>query len=366
MNPVTSALNALPPTVGLAAIVVGSLFAAIVVERVVVRLLRRLGRSTENGFDDIVVDELRLPLVVTAALGGVFLLTGDGGVLDALAVDAATRDALLSRPTLTVLVLVWAWALNAIVNRAVDSVKDAGPRFDFAPVFSNVWTLVVIVAAAVAILSIWRIDVTPLLAGAGIVGITVGFAAKDTVANFFGGIALYFDDTYKIGDFVVLDSGEKGTVVKVGVRSTTLQTRDEVLVTVPNAVLNAAKIVNESAPGRRKRIRVPVGVAYGTDIDAFEAAVVAVAEAESLVLDSPKPRMRFRSFGASALEYELLCWVRSPVRGSKATHELNRGIYHRLTEMGVEIPFRQVDVTLVDGAPDPGVGGVGHPSVSED
>ncbi|KPN31899.1 mechanosensitive ion channel [Halolamina pelagica] len=187
MNAVTSALNALPPTVGLATIVAGSLVAALVVERVVVRLLRRLGRSTENGFDDIVVDELRLPLVVTAALGGVFLLTGDGGVLDALAVDAATRDALLSRPTLTVLVLVWAWALNAIVNRAVDSVKDAGPRFDFAPVFSNVWTLVVIVAAGVAVLSVWRIDVTPLLAGAGIVGITIGFAAKDTVANFFGG-----------------------------------------------------------------------------------------------------------------------------------------------------------------------------------
>ena len=366
MNAVTSALNGLPPALALAVVVLASLLAAVVVERVVVRFLRRLGRSTENAFDDIVIDELRLPLVVSAALAGVFLVTGDGGVLDALAVDAATRDAFFSRPTLTALVLVWAWALNAIVNRAVDAVKDDGPRFDFAPVFSNVWTLVVLVAAAAATLSIWRIDVTPLLAGAGIVGITIGFAAKDTVANFFGGIALYFDDTYKIGDFVVLDSGEKGTVVKVGVRSTTLQTRDEVLVTVPNAVLNAAKIVNESAPGRRKRIRVPIGVAYGTDIDAFEAAVLDVAAAESLVLDSPKPRMRFRSFGASALEYELLCWVRSPVRGAKATHRLNRGIYRRLTEMGIEIPFQQVDVTVVDGDPGAAAGGAAQPSLGED
>ncbi|QKY19606.1 mechanosensitive ion channel family protein [Halolamina sp. CBA1230] len=366
MNAVTSALDALPPMLALVAVLVSSLVAAVVVERVVVRLLRRLGRSTENALDDIVFEELRLPLVVSAALAGVFLLTGDGGVLDALAVDAATRDALFSRPALSVLVVVWAWALNAIVNRAVDAVQDAGPRFDFAPVFSNVWTLIVIVAAAAAILSIWRIDVTPLLAGAGIAGITIGFAAKDTVANFFGGIALYFDDTYKIGDFVVLDSGEKGTVVKVGVRSTTLQTRDEVLVTVPNAVLNAAKIVNESAPGSRKRIRVPIGVAYGTDIDAFEAAVVGVAEAESLVLDSPKPRMRFRAFGDSALEYELLCWVRSPVRGSKATHELNRGIYGRLTDLGIEIPFSKLDVTLVNGAADAAAGATGQPSLGDD
>jgi small-conductance mechanosensitive channel len=366
MNAVTSALNGLPPTVAVVVVVLASIAAALVVERVVVRFLRRLGRSTENAFDDIVIDELRLPLVATAALGGVFLLTGDGGVLDALAIDAATRDALLSRPALTVLVLVWAWAVNAIVNRAVDSVKDAGPRFDFAPVFSNVWTLVVLVAAAVATLSIWRIDVTPLLAGAGIVGITIGFAAKDTVANFFGGIALYFDDTYKIGDFVVLDSGEKGTVVKVGVRSTTLQTRDEVLVTVPNAVLNSAKIVNESAPGSRKRIRVPIGVAYGTDLDQFEAAVVGVAESESLVLDSPKPRMRFRSFGGSALEYELLCWVRSPVRGSKATHRLNRGIYDSLTELGIEIPFQQVDVTLSGGGSEGTPSSATYPSLGED
>ncbi|GAB7093101.1 hypothetical protein JCM30237_02530 [Halolamina litorea] len=351
MNPIT-ALDALPPLAALVVVVVASLLAAVIVERVVIRSLRRFGRSTENAFDDILIDELRLPLVTTAALAGVFLLTGDGGVLDALAVDAATRDALLSRPALTLLVLVWAWALNAIVNRAVDSVKDAGPRFDFAPVFSNVWTLVVLIGAAGAVLSIWRINVTPLLAGAGIVGITIGFAAKDTVANFFGGIALYFDDTYKIGDFVALDSGERGTVVKVGVRSTTLQTRDEVLVTVPNAVLNAAKIINESAPGARKRIRVPIGVAYGTDLDTFEEAIVDVAESESLVLDSPKPRMRFRSFGDSALEYELLCWVRSPVRGSKATHRLNRGIYARLNELDIEIPFRKVDVSLVNGPMD--------------
>ncbi len=164
----------------------------------------------------------------------------------------------------------------------------------------------------------------------------------------------------------MLDSGEKGTVVKVGVRSTTLQTRDEVLVTVPNAVLNSAKIVNESAPGKPKRIRVPIGVAYGTDLDRFEAAVVDIAEAESLVLDSPKPRMRFRSFGGSALKYELLCWVRSPVRGSKATHRLNRGIYDSLTELGIEITFRKLDVSLVDGRSDVPASGPTQPSIGGD
>ena len=343
---ITAALAALPPWLAIALVVGCSVGAAFAVERVGVRLLHRLSRRTDNALDDILVQELRLPVVTTTALAGVFLLTADGGVLDALAIDTATRDMVFNRPTLTLLLVVWAWALNSIVNRGVEAVKDGGPRFDFAPVFSNVWTLVVAAGTAALVLSVWRIDVTPLLAGAGIAGIAVGFAAKDTVANFFGGIALYFDDTYKIGDFIVLDTGEKGTVVKVGVRSTTLQTRDEVLVTVPNAVLNSAKIVNESAPGRRKRIRVELGIAYGTDLDSFEATVLDVAAEETTVLDSPAPRMRFRTFGESALEYELLCWVRSPVRAAKATHLLNRGIYDALNDAGLEIPFQTLDVTV--------------------
>jgi len=343
---ITTALTTLPPWLAILLVVTASLGAAVAVERVGVRLLRHLSSRTDSAFDDILVQELRLPVVVTTALAGVFLLTVDGGVLEALSVDTATRNMLFNRPALTLLLLVWAWALNTIVNRGVEAVKDGGPRFDFAPVFSNVWTLVVTAGTAALVLSVWRIDVTPLLAGAGIAGIAIGFAAKDTVANFFGGIALYFDDTYKIGDFIVLDTGEKGTVVKVGVRSTTLQTRDEVLITVPNAMLNPAKIINESAPGRRKRIRVPLGVAHGTGVDEFEETILAVAAAESTVIDTPAPRMRFRSFGDSALEYELLCWVRSPVRAAKATHLLNRGVYNALNEAGIEIPYNKLDVSI--------------------
>jgi len=134
--------------------------------------------------------------------------------------------------------------------------------------------------------------------------------------------------------------------VKVGVRSTTLLTRDEVLVTVPNSVLNATRVTNESAPGRRRRVRVPIGVAYGTDIDAFEELLVELALGESLVLDAPKPRMRLRRFGDSAREYELLCWVNGPTRAAKTRHELNRAIYHALDEAGIEIPYPQRDLRM--------------------
>ncbi|MFB6107885.1 MAG: mechanosensitive ion channel family protein [Haloplanus sp.] len=319
---------------------------AVLVEVVGVRLAARLVLHTETAFDDVVVETLRLPVVVTVALAGVYALTRVPSVTANTLVDGETLSMFFGKPSLSIILLVWAWALNRVVNRLVETVKDRGDRFDFAPVFSNVWTLVVLLGAVAGLLSLWEYDISPLLAGAGIAGIAVGFAAKDTVANFFGGIALYFDDTYKLGDYVVLDTGESGTVVKVGVRSTTLLTRDEVLVTVPNSVLNATRVTNESAPGRRRRVRVPIGVAYGTDVDAFEELVVDLALAEPLVLDAPKPRMRFRRFGDWALEYELLCWVNGPTRASRTRHELNRAIYKALDAADVEIPYPRSDVSL--------------------
>jgi small-conductance mechanosensitive channel len=111
-------------------------------------------------------------------------------------------------------------------------------------------------------------------------------------------------------------------------------------------VLNSAKIINRSAPQHRKRIRVPIGVAYGTDIDEFEALVVDIALDQNLALDSPKPRMRLRRFGDSALEYELLCWVNNPTKEARARHFLNREIYKGLNAADIEIPYPKRDLSV--------------------
>ena len=364
MIPALSALfegfSAIEATVAVLAV---SVVAAVGMEFAVLRVARRYVSTTESRYDDIVVSSLRAPLVVTAALVGVYVLTQVPTVRSSVLIEPRLLDDIFGRPSLSVIVLVWAHAANAVVNRLVAAVNEEGGRFDFAPVFSNVWTLAVLVGSAGTLLWLWGIEITPLLGAAGVAGIAVGFAAKDTVANFFGGIALYFDDTYKIGDYIVLDDGTAGTVIKVGVRSTTLLTRDEVLVTVPNAALNAAKVTNESAPQRRRRVRVPIGVAYGTDIDAFEALAIEVLQAEPLVLDSPKPRARHRSFGDSALQYELLCWVNGPTRRRRAQHKFNRALYKALIAAEIEIPYPKRDVTVTTaGGPNRGGEGEGADS----
>ncbi|MFD1599287.1 mechanosensitive ion channel family protein [Halobellus rarus] len=352
IEPLLRLFEGLSATEATLAVLLVSVAAAVAMEFVVLRLAKRYVSYTDTEYDNIVFSTLRAPMVVTAALVGVYVLTQVPSVRSSVLLDPGTIDDLFGRPALSILVLVWAYAANEVVNRLVAAVNEEGGRFDFAPVFSNIWTLSVLVGGAGTLLWLWGIEITPLLGAAGVAGIAVGFAAKDTVANFFGGIALYFDDTYKLGDYIVLDDDTAGTVIKVGVRSTTLLTRDEVMVTVPNAALNAAKVTNESAPQRRRRIRVPIGVAYGTDIDAFEELLVEVAAAESLVRDSPKPRARFRSFGDSALQYELLCWVNGPTRRRRAQHELNRSLYKALNAAGIEIPYPKRDVTVTEAVSD--------------
>ena len=177
------------------AVLVVSVAGALAMEFVVLRVARRYVSHTDTGYDDIVLSSLRAPLVVTAALAGVYVLTQVPSVRTSVLVEPRLLDAVFGRPSLSVIVLVWAYAANGVVNRLVAAVNAEGGRFDFAPVFSNVWTLAVLVGSAGTLLWLWGIEITPLLGAAGVAGIAIGFAAKDTVANFFGGLALYFDDT---------------------------------------------------------------------------------------------------------------------------------------------------------------------------
>jgi MscS family membrane protein len=217
------------------------------------------------------------------------------------------------------------------------------------PLFDLIMTILIVGAAAYAMLMVWEINPTAWLASAGVIGIAVGFAARDTLANLFAGFFIIADAPYKLGDYIVLDSGDRGEVTKVGIRSTRLLTRDDVEITVPNAEMANAKIFNESG-GRwiKFRIRLKVGVAYGSDVDQVVELLEQITAEHDNVCRDPSPRVRMRGFGDSSLDFELLCWVNHPSERGLVTHELYMHIYKALNENGIEIPFPQRDVWVRD------------------
>ena len=132
----------------------------------------------------------------------------------------------------------------------------------------------------------------------------------------------------------------------MGLRSTRMVTRDDVQISIPNANITDTKIINESVPKKRFRLRVKIGVAYGSDVDQVEELLLQTAKSNTMVSLLPEPRVRFRSFGDSALEFELLCWAYQPDTKGKLMHQLNRSVYNTFNESGIDIPFPQREVLM--------------------
>ena len=201
--------------------------------------------------------------------------------------------------------------------------------------------------------SSFGIPVTAIFASAGIAGVAVALAARESLANFFGGVSIFLDRPFRAGDYIVLDTGERGEVKAVGMRSTRLLTRDSVQITIPNSVITNVKIVNQSAPYPHFRVRVKVGVAYGSDLDAAEAAILSAAAGNSLIKETPAPGIRLLELGDSAILYELRVWVKDPRNRGRLIHQLNRAIIRSLSEAGVGVPFPQLDVHVVKDSEEP-------------
>ena len=196
------------------------------------------------------------------------------------------------------------------------------------------------------------LPVTAIFASAGLAGIAVALAAKETLSNFFGGISILIDRPFAAGDYIVLDTGERGMVKEVGMRSTRLLTRDDVLITIPNSIITNVKIVNQSAPYPHFRVRIGVGVAYGSDLEQVEQILVDAARGNPLVMEEPAPRARVRLFNDSSIDFELLVWARTPQDRGRITHEISKIIYLRLNDEGVNIPFPQRVVHVANDKPE--------------
>jgi small-conductance mechanosensitive channel len=188
----------------------------------------------------------------------------------------------------------------------------------------------------------WGINVTAWIASAGILSVVIGFAAKDTLGNLFAGIFIMADSPYKEGDYINLDTGERGYVRDIGIRSTRIQTRDDIEITIPNSVIANSKIINESGgPHEKERIRITIDVAYGSIIEDVKSIMNNIAQSSDSVCQDPAPRVRFREFGESGIRFQLLAWIEKPELRGRVIDELSTEIYNSFNSNNIEIPFPQ-------------------------
>lgn len=327
-------------------VLLGSVVISLLVALVFHRLAQRLVRGTRTDLDDILVDQLRLPLAASVIiLGAWYALYG---------IPLPEPLPYLANGALFSLGVIW-WSLgfSGASTRMLDWLVRNRDRYPTVvtnrtlPIFDIGAKTFIWGGTAYFLLLSWDVNVTGWLASAGIVGVAIGFASQDTLSNLVSGVFILADAPYKLGDWLLLETSERGQVVEIGIRTTRLRTRDDIVIILPNKVMANARIVNQSASNEIGfRVRAPVCVAYGTDLDRVQGLLVEVAQATEGVATHPEPRCRLRSFGPSGLEHELLFWVRDPATRGLVLHQVLSAVYKRFQADGIEIPFPKQDVYL--------------------
>jgi small-conductance mechanosensitive channel len=339
------------PLIHAGVIVVIAVVVAIIIERTIHRAFTALAKKTKTDLDDKIIAILRRPIFVSAISLGMHY---GSRALDKQLVGGPRRY--VYGVIITLVVVFWTTAVmrsGSLVLTAMSRRSRPGSLLQESslPLFDILFKIAAVGSAIYLGFLAWDMDLTAWLASAGILGVALGFGAKDTLANLFAGIFIIADAPYKLGDFVVLDESLRGRVTSIGIRSTRILTLDDIEVTVPNGVIGNGRIINETGgPDIRQRIRVPVSVAYGSDIDRVREVLLGCVDGVEDITASPKPQVQFVNFGASGLDFVLMVWINRPDVRDVVKDRLNVRIYKALAKADIEIPYNKLDVYVKETA----------------
>ncbi|MDL4841002.1 mechanosensitive ion channel [Aquibacillus sp. LR5S19] len=222
---------------------------------------------------------------------------------------------------------------------------DRGVQFTFNRMFH--YSIMAI--AFIVSISTVGIDLSALTVFAGVVGVGIGFGLQNIASNFISGIILLFERPIKVGDRVIVDD-IIGDIERINMRATVIRSINNEHIIVPNSYFLEEHVVNRSYSDPKMRLTIPIGVAYGTDVEKVRLMLLQVAsdeakESETMILD-PEPFVNFVGFGESSLDFELFVWISNPNAVLTTQSNINFRIYRILADHQIEIPFPQRDLHI--------------------
>ncbi len=307
------------------------------------RYLWVLTRRTRTTLDDVIFNAVRGPLFWLALVLGArlavafltFLAPEWQRFLDGLVFIAGV---------LAVYVLIYR-LIRDVLNWYIQNVApETESRLDdlLVPYLRRVLLVVLTVLAGLTILDHFGVEVTTLLATLGVGSLAVALAAQATLRDAISGMMILLDRPYRIGDRILLPGQNiYGDVIDIGLRSTRVLTRDNRVVTIPNSLMTDGMIINYAYPDHRLRLDIPVGVAYGTDLEHARAVLLRAVQSVEGVLRDPPPRVLARGLGDSSVDFIIRLWIDSFVDRTPVIDRVYRAVYAALNEAGIEIPFPQ-------------------------
>lgn len=335
-------------------IIVGLVLAGIA--HLIIRWLKKKAESTDTLIDDIILMAVGTPLIVAIIALSVYI------ALTAFDIVPESMNWLITDQVINAgFILFGAWIASVFSYNLIHTYgalvaekteTDLDDRL--LPILEIAARYLIWFVAFLLLLATFNIDITPLLAGAGIGALALALAAQDILSNFFGGAIIAMDKPFRIGDRVKIDTFF-GDVMSIGPRSTRIKSLDNQIVTFPNSKVTSSVVVNYAMPDLTLKIRIPFSVAYGSDMDRVKEILLAIAreavEKTSWVIPDPAPSVYFLEFGQSSLNGQLILWSNNYDFAWEVQDYVNSRILRRFAEERIEIPFRQVDIWMRNRGP---------------
>lgn len=252
-----------------------------------------------------------------------------------------------------ILIVVFSYIASRLVQKAIDrfAVYRANISNSSAYALKRISHYAIMLIGFLIAVATLGIDLTKFAIFASALGVGIGFGLQNLISNFVSGIILLFDKALKVGDFVELESGVTGEVKEISIRSTIITTNDNIDIVVPNSEFVSGRVTNWTMRDTFRRIKVPFGVAYGTDKELVRKAVLEAAQRVPHTLTDAShrpPQVWLVEFGDSALGFELVVWLKPEAvsRPGAVQAAFTWEIHTSLQEYGIEIPFPQRDLHI--------------------
>lgn len=217
---------------------------------------------------------------------------------------------------------------------------------EFGPLLHRLVQIIIFTTGLLVILDHFHIDAKGLVATLGVGSLAVAFAAQDTIANMISGFVIMFDRPFRVGDRIRTPSDIYGEVYEIGLRSMKILDFEKNLHIIPNQEIIKSVVVNYSYPNPEVRVKVTVGVAYGSDLDRVKKIIIDIYKAHPDILETPEPSAYFIEFGDSSLNILGVGYVSHYNVSWRVSEEIRMNVYKALNEHHIEIPFPQRDVWL--------------------
>lgn len=307
--------------------------------------------KTETNLDDEIIRYLERPLKLIVILTGVYYAIR-------YAAPAMTINGIsINQIFVVIAILVGAYVLvrtvKAILNWYVEEISHKTKAVIDDTIFRFVNKISALIIYAIAILVVLDklgIEIGPMLAGLGLVGLAIALALQDTLSNFFSAVYIAADRPVKLGDYIKLESGQEGYVEDIGWRSTRIRTLPNNIIIVPNSKLSQSILTNYNNPAPEMSVIVQVAVSYGSDLKKVEKVTLDVAKQCQKTIDGAiddfEPFVRYHTFGNSSINFSVILRAKTFVDKYMLAHEFVKALKERYNKENIEIPFPQRDVHM--------------------